>query len=77
VDSEWLRTTLKVPNISISNFGGDSGIRIDKIGKEVTKKIMNNLIRIVLLQGECQPIKKYLIKNNQIVIAIASNPRKR
>ncbi|CAC9500516.1 hypothetical protein [uncultured Gammaproteobacteria bacterium] len=51
VDSEWLRTTLKVPNISISNFGGDSGIRIDKIGKEVTKKIMNNLRKALEEKG--------------------------
>lgn len=43
VNTKWLETVLKVPNISINNFGGNSGIKIDEIGKEVAKEILHNL----------------------------------
>ncbi|SGZ77132.1 Phage-related tail protein [Bathymodiolus thermophilus thioautotrophic gill symbiont] len=43
INTKWLKTTLKVPNISARNFGGSSGIPVDKIGKEVAKEILHNL----------------------------------
>ena len=51
VDSKWLKTTLKVPNISISNFGGNSGVRISEIGKEVATEILRNLKKALEKKG--------------------------
>ncbi len=51
VDTKWLKTTLKVPNISISNFGGNSGVRVDEIGKEIVKEILHNLKKVLEEKG--------------------------
>jgi hypothetical protein len=51
IDTKWLKTTLKVPNISIHNFGGESGTPVNKIGKEVVKEILNNLRKALERQG--------------------------
>ncbi len=51
VDTKWLKTTLKVPNISISNFAGNSGISIDNIGKEVSKAIFHHLKKTLEKEG--------------------------
>jgi hypothetical protein len=40
-----------VPNISIHNFGGESGTPVNKIGKEVVKEILNNLRKALERQG--------------------------
>jgi hypothetical protein len=51
IDTDWLITTLKVPNISVNNFGGNSGIEIDKIGIEVAQEILLNLKKALEKQG--------------------------
>ncbi|SMN14676.1 Phage-related tail protein [uncultured Candidatus Thioglobus sp.] len=51
IDTDWLRTTLKVPNISVSHFGGNSGVEMDKIGKEVAQEILSNLKKALEKQG--------------------------
>jgi hypothetical protein len=39
VNTKWLKTTLKIPNISAHNFGGNSGVPVNEIGKQVAKEI--------------------------------------
>ncbi|SHN91066.1 Phage-related tail protein [Bathymodiolus heckerae thiotrophic gill symbiont] len=51
IDTDWLKTTLKVPNILASNFGGNSGVEMNQIGKEVAQKILNNLKKTLEKQG--------------------------
>jgi hypothetical protein len=51
IDTDWLVTTLNVPNISINNFGGNSGIEIDKVGIEVAQAILQNLKKTLEKQG--------------------------
>ncbi len=48
INTMWLKTSISVPNISAQNFGGDTGAKIDEIGKQVITEI---LVRI----------KKYII----------------
>jgi hypothetical protein len=31
IDTKWLKTTLKIPNISAHNFGGNSGVPVNEI----------------------------------------------
>jgi hypothetical protein len=35
VNTKWLKTTLKIPNISAHNFGGNSGVPVNEIGKVI------------------------------------------
>ncbi|WP_428095760.1 hypothetical protein [Candidatus Thioglobus sp.] len=51
VDTEWLKTTIKVPNISASNFGGDAGIEVDEIGKQIAQEIFENLQKALEKKG--------------------------
>ncbi len=51
VDTKWLKTTLKVPNISVHNFGGNSGAKIDEIGKQVIKEILHSLKKALEEKG--------------------------
>ncbi len=51
IDTDWLVTTLNVPNISINNFGGNSGIEVDKVGIEVAQAILQNLKKALEKQG--------------------------
>ncbi|SMM98695.1 Phage-related tail protein [uncultured Candidatus Thioglobus sp.] len=51
IDTKWLNSTLKVPDISVHNFGGNSGILVDEIGSEVVKEILNNLRKTLEEQG--------------------------
>jgi hypothetical protein len=65
IDTDWLITTLKVHNISINNFGGNSGIEIDKIGIEVAQEILRNLKKALEKQGieaGKQKIKETLVR---------------
>jgi lipopolysaccharide export LptBFGC system permease protein LptF len=51
INTRWLKTTLKVPNISAHNFGGESGIELNKIGKRITQEILQNLKKMLKKQG--------------------------
>jgi hypothetical protein len=43
VDTDLFEATLAVPNISASNFGGETGASVDEIGKEILQAILQNL----------------------------------
>jgi hypothetical protein len=51
VDTDWLKTTIKVPNISAHNFGGGSGVPLNEIGKQIAKEIFSNLKKALTKQG--------------------------
>lgn len=51
VDSRWLKKTIKVPNISVRNFGGNSGVELSQIGRQVAKEILHNLRKTLEKQG--------------------------
>ena len=51
IDTKWLKTTLKIPNISAHNFGGNSGVPVNEIGKQVAKEILHNLKQALEEQG--------------------------
>lgn len=51
VDTKWLNTTLKVPNISLNNFGGESGAKLNDIGKQIAKEIFQTLKRTLEKEG--------------------------
>ncbi|SMN11967.1 Phage-related tail protein [uncultured Candidatus Thioglobus sp.] len=51
LDTKWLKTTLKVPNISAHNFGGESGVGIDEIGEKIVKTILQRLKKTLEKQG--------------------------
>jgi len=51
VDTRWLKKTFKVPDISVQNFGGNSGIELSQIGKQVAKEILQNLRKTLEKQG--------------------------
>lgn len=51
IDTDWLKTTLKVPSISSTNFGGGSGVRVDEMGKRVVSEILQNLEKALKKKG--------------------------
>ncbi|BAS67126.1 AsmA family protein [Bathymodiolus septemdierum thioautotrophic gill symbiont] len=51
VDTKWLKSTLKVPNISVRNFGGASGAKVDEIGKALVKEVLHNLKKALEKEG--------------------------
>jgi hypothetical protein len=51
IDTKWLKTTLKVPNISVRNFGGESGAKLDDIGKQIAKEVLQALKRALEKEG--------------------------
>lgn len=51
VDTKRLKSTFKVPNILVHNFGGTLGAKTDEIGKEVVKEILQNLKKALKTQG--------------------------
>ena len=51
IDTNWLKTTLKVPAISAHNFGGKSGIALTQIGKKITQEILQKLKKSLEKQG--------------------------
>lgn len=51
IDIEGLKIMLKVPDILISNFGGDSGVEISKIGKKIVKNILQHLEKSLEKEG--------------------------
>lgn len=51
VDTKWLKTTLKVADISANNFGGKSGVKIDEIGTKIAQTILQNLKKSLKKQG--------------------------
>lgn len=51
VDTKWLKTTLKVSDISIHNFGGKTGVKTDEIGKKIAQLVLRNLKKSLEKQG--------------------------
>lgn len=51
VDTDWLKTTIKVPNISASNFGGHSGAKFNQIGVEILQEILQNIKKSLEKKG--------------------------
>ncbi|CAC9436720.1 hypothetical protein BSPLISOX_1090 [uncultured Gammaproteobacteria bacterium] len=51
VNTKWIKTTLKIPNISAHNFGGNSGTPVNEIGKQVAQEILYNLKQALEEQG--------------------------
>ncbi len=51
VDTEFLRTDVNVPNIAINNFGGNSGVGISQIGKEITDEVLQSLKKALEKKG--------------------------
>lgn len=51
IDTKWVKSTLKAPNISVRNFGGNSGVELSQIGKKVAKEILHNLKQALEKQG--------------------------
>ncbi len=43
IDTKWLKETIKVPNINLQKFGGDSGIAFSQVGQELMKVTFKNL----------------------------------
>jgi hypothetical protein len=46
-----LFVTLKIPNISAHNFGGNSGTPVNEMGKQVAQEILYNLKQALEEQG--------------------------
>lgn len=51
VDTKWLNTTIKVPNISASNFGGKSGVGLNDIGKQIAEEVFQTLKNALRKEG--------------------------
>ncbi len=65
VDTSFLKTTLEVPNISASGFGGNAGVSADEIGKQIVKEVLDSLQAALKKKGieaGKKEIKKALIK---------------
>lgn len=65
VDTQILKTEIDVPNIFVDNFGGNSGVGISQVGKEITHKILQSLKKTLKKKGieaDKQKIKKTLIR---------------
>jgi hypothetical protein len=43
IDTKRLKETIKVPNINLQKFGGDSGIAFSQVGQELMKVTLKNL----------------------------------
>jgi hypothetical protein len=43
IDTKLLKTTIKVPDISLTDFGGDDGIKSSEIGYEIVKTLFSNI----------------------------------
>ena len=43
IDTKLLKETIKVPNINLQKFGGDSGIAFSQVGQELMKVTLKNL----------------------------------
>lgn len=51
VATKWLNTTIKVANISTSNLGGESGSKLNDIGKQIAEEVFQTLKRTLEKAG--------------------------
>lgn len=51
VDTQFLQTTVNVPNIVTHNFGGNAGTELSQIGKQIVAEILQNLKKTLAKEG--------------------------
>ncbi len=48
INTIWLKTSISVPDISAQNFGGNTGAKIDDIGKQVIREILFRIKKYII-----------------------------